>query len=365
MDFLDGHPDEAVSTIVLDGQEHSVRRHRMPVAEILALVGKSPVEWKLEAELVGGDRATLGGDDEVHLREGGFVRFHTRRRHHHRHHHHGDECELTVVVNSEPVNLDVRRSTHLSAVVAEVLEKAKPTGRPDDQWELKTEAGQVLDQALSLETANVECGATLYLSLKAGAAGDAMTELLVDPEVSRAKFDEEVSDYRRVQDAMIRRGQWLITAEYPEVFVVFGAPNCNYPTWAFGAVLDFTNYDLWPASVKLVNPFTKVPYRAAEMPAPAWLQRVNMSTPVPGQVPTNVVSVDRLMQAQRPEEIPFLCLPGVREYHAHPAHTGDSWLLRRTLGEGKLYRLLDVLFQYGSAPIAGLHVQPAMNLVPQ
>ena len=363
MDFADGHHDDAVSTIVIDGQEHVVHCHRMSVAEILALLGRSPEEWELEGELAGGDRVTLGGDDEVKLREGGIVRFHTRRRHHH--HHNGDHCELTVVVNSEPVILDVRRSTLLSALVTEVLEKAKPTGRPDDQWELKTEAGQVLDQALSLEAAHVECGATLYLSLKAGAAGEAMTELLVDPDVSRAKFDEEVRDYRRVQDAMIRRGQWLITAEYPEVFVVFGAPNSNYPTWAFGAVLDFTNYDLWPASVKLVNPFTKVPYRAAELPPPARLQRLNMTTNIAGQAPTNVMSMDTLMQAQRPEEIPFLCLPGVREYHAHPAHTGDSWLLRRTSGEGKLYRLLDVLFQHGSAPIAGLLVQPAMNIVPQ
>jgi hypothetical protein len=335
----------------------------MSVAELLQLIGKSPEEWLFEAELVGGDRVTMGGEDEVRLHDGGFACFHTRRRHHG--HGHDGECQLTVVVNSEPVSVEVCRSTLLSAVVADVLAKAKPTGRTDDQWELKTEAGTVLDQALSVEAAHVACGSTLYLSLKAGAAGDAATELLVDPEVSRAKFEDELRDYRRVEDAMIRRGQWLVKAEYPEVFVVFGAPNSNYPTWAFGAVLDFTNYDLWPASVKLANPFTRVPYKAFELPPPAFLQRLNLSAAVPGQVPTNVVSVDRLMQFQLPTDVPFLCLPGVREYHAHPAHTGDSWLLRRTSGEGKLYRLLDVLFQFGSAPIVGLQVQPAMSLVTQ
>jgi hypothetical protein len=64
-----------------------------------------------------------------------------------------------------------------------------------------------------------------------------------------------------------------------------------------------------------------------------------------------------LMQAHGPDEIPFPCLPGVREYHEHPGHSGDPWLLHRGGGEGTLYFLLEKLYQYGVAPISTYHVQ--------
>jgi hypothetical protein len=44
-------------------------------------------------------------------------------------------------------------------------------------------------------------------------------------------------------------------------------------------------------------------------------------------------------------------VPGVREYHAHPAHTGDSWLLHRGTGEGTLHALLHIVYQYGVQPL--------------
>ena len=68
-----------------------------------------------------------------------------------------------------------------------------------------------------------------------------------------------------------------------------------------------------------------------------------------------------LMQAYGPEEIPFLCIAGVREYHLNPAHTGDSWLLHRKDGAGRFVRLLEVITAYGVQPIAGY----AVTLTPQ
>jgi len=47
----------------------------------------------------------------------------------------------------------------------------------------------------------------------------------------------------------------------------------------------------------------------------------------------------------------FLCLPGTRAYHAHPAHTGDPWEIHRAVGEGKLFNLLETVWRYGTAPI--------------
>jgi hypothetical protein len=68
-----------------------------------------------------------------------------------------------------------------------------------------------------------------------------------------------------------------------------------------------------------------------------------------------------LMQAHDGEEVPFLCLAGVREYHDHPGHSGDSWELHRASGAGRLVRLLEVIHRYGVDPIRGY----AVNLVPQ
>ena len=72
-------------------------------------------------------------------------------------------------------------------------------------------------------------------------------------------------------------------------------------------------------------------------------------------------SVQPYMQAYGPEEIPFLCIAGVREYHDHPAHSGDIWELNRQEGAGRLVRLLEIIHRYGIEPIAGFGVQ----LVPQ
>jgi hypothetical protein len=349
--------------LIIDGVQHIVHQHEMSVVGILDLAGKGPDEWVLELELHGGVRERLEAHDEVIFHNRGVVEFRTIRRHRH---HHPKGFELTVVVNGDPIQPKVGADTLLSVVVTESLALAKAVGRPEDQWEIKNESGTVLDQALSLHEAHVESGATLYLSLKTGAAGEMVSEWLVDPAVSRAKFAAELDGYRAVEDGMIRRGQWVLVADFPTVFVVYGAAPSTLPHLvAFGAILDFTNYDLWPISVRIVNPFTRVPYKASELPPYAALSRIvkSMQPVGPGGTLKEVGSPQPLMQAHLPEEVPFLCLPGVREYHAHPAHTGDDWLLRRNTGEGTLYHLLDVLYQHGALPIRGLQavVQVTMN----
>src|SRR5579859_2594631 len=229
--------------LTIDGMARTVHQHRMSAIAILDLVDKGPEEWVLEVVFHDGDVIELSEDDTITFHERGIVEFRTERRQHH----HGHETfKLTVVVNGDEVHPKVKPDMLLSVVVTEALELAHAVGRPEDQWELKTEAGVVLDQALTVEAAHIENCSTLYLSLKAGAAGDTAMELLVDPAVSRAKFEADLAQYRAVEDGMLRRGQWLLKAEFPEVFVVYGAlPAGPMHVVAFGALLDFTNYDLW------------------------------------------------------------------------------------------------------------------------
>ncbi len=186
-------------------------------------------------------------------------------------------------------------------------------------------------------------------------------EALIDPRVSKAKFDREVASYRQLEDDYLRRGWWLLKADFPQVFVVFAAPRLKPPTVIFGALLDFTNYDLWPPSVILVDPFTREPYlfkdlpsrfnrRAPGGPSPEMVQQLaaqGISLPIPAQP---------IMVAHGPDQVPFLCLAGIREYHEHPAHSGDSWLLHRGQGEGTLHFILEQLYRYGVAPLTSFQI---------
>ena len=63
------------------------------------------------------------------------------------------------------------------------------------------------------------------------------------------------------------------------------------------------------------------------------------------------------MQAYGADDVPFLCIAGVREYHEHPAHSGDHWLSHRTSGAGCLVRLVQVISKYGLETIDGFEVQ--------
>lgn len=173
---------------------------------------------------------------------------------------------------------------------------------------------------------------------------------VVDPAVSHAKFDQEVAAYRASAALHQRRGWFLVEAEFPKVFVVLAAPQLTPSPIVTGVEIDFTNYDLWPPSVVLVNPFTRDPYHAGGLPTALLRRRTHRVEVAPGQFAERSDIVP-LMQAHTPDEVPFLCVPGVREYHEHPAHTGDSWLGRRGDGEGTLFAILNTIHQYGSQPI--------------
>ena len=81
-----------------------------------------------------------------------------------------------------------------------------------------------------------------------------------------------------------------------------------------------------------------------------------LQAPPGGGIP-RVIQEQPLMQAAKPDDIPFLCIAGVREYHDHPAHSGDAWELHRKAGAGRLVRLLEVFETYGVRPISGYQIE--------
>jgi hypothetical protein len=189
-----------------------------------------------------------------------------------------------------------------------------------------------------------------------------------DPGVSRRKFEREVGEYQALEAEYRRRGWFLVEASFPEVFVVLAAPQIKPAPIVTAVVFDYTDYDLRPPGVRLVDPFTREPYKARELPTNLLRQTEIDGPPMmglqlpPGAVGAKMVQQQPLMQSyDGPDELPFLCLAGVREYHDHPAHSGDRWELHRPAGAGRLVRLLEVLDTYGIRPLNGYGV----NLVPQ
>nr|MBA3242578.1 hypothetical protein [Acidobacteriota bacterium] len=180
----------------------------------------------------------------------------------------------------------------------------------------------------------------------------------------RAKFARELAEYRSLEADHLGRGWWMLRAEYPEVFVVFANAQLKPPAVIFGVIIDFTNYDLWAPSVRLVNPFTREPYKAKELPS-TLRRRSLVAAPhlaglIPGGQEGEVPQMEQestLMQAHSPDDVPFLCLAGVREYHEHPGHSGDSWLLHKGEAKNMLFYLLDVLYRYGVQPINSYQIQ--------
>ena len=188
-------------------------------------------------------------------------------------------------------------------------------------------------------------------------------EQYVDPTVSRAKFESEITDYLSLEADYRARGWFLGKADWPRAVVVLASSKTSPPTIVTAVQFDYTNYDVEPPSVRLVDPFSGRLLLNKELPIrlPRMIPGPEMSTPVPGLPKLQLNTAQDLMQAHSPEDLPFLCIAGVKEYHDHPGHSGDSWELHRSAGEGRLVRLLEVISKYGIETVTGFNV----NLVPQ
>ena len=183
---------------------------------------------------------------------------------------------------------------------------------------------------------------------------------IVDPEVSKRKFMREVRRFRANEKLHTARGIWLMDATFPTLTVGFVGVNCAPPVLVLAVRLDFTDHDVRPLSVRFVHPFNG-----------SVLTKDQLQTKMPRLDPTLPPELAAAMQAggiaPRATEIiqgysghpAFLCLPGVREYHDHPAHSGDRWEARRASGEGLVFEIIDKIWQYGSAPINSFmpHIQ--------
>jgi len=169
--------------------------------------------------------------------------------------------------------------------------------------------------------------------------------LLVARPISEAKLAAELADWDGNAALYQRRGWLLLDRGQMHVEVAFIA---NVPIVGVYAVpvitacvrLDYTNYDLWPPSLTFIDPRTRQPT------APAVRAPDNTEAGVR----------DALVDGHPDTGRPFLCLPGIREYHNHPQHTGDDWLIHRTSGAGRLTVICERIWQRMVRNVVGLRV---------
>lgn len=271
-----------------------------------------------------------------------------RLRHERRYH-------LEMIVNGTAAAVTGSDDQPLETFIVAALDKTHNVGQPPDQWVLRDSEHKDLDRTRSPESYNFPSGTRLFLSLDAGVGGTRGVEQFVDPAVSRAKFDAEIAEFRALEPEHRRRGLILLRAEFPTVVVGLVAAHLRPMPLVAGVSLDYTNFDAVPPSVQFVDPLTEEPYPLKAMPLNLMQFRPELvaavaAAPIVDGVPQ--VPFANLLQAETPDAIPFLCIAGVREYHAHPAHTGDAWELHRAAGAGKLYRLIEIIYNLGIKTIA-------------
>lgn len=164
------------------------------------------------------------------------------------------------------------------------------------------------------------------------------------PEITAKKYKVEVDNFKKIFEIWREKGVFLVKEEFPILEFIFHGRKVTPSPLAFAVRIDFSNYDVEPPSVKFICPFTSKLLTRKEVQT----QFIQIRKPDhfnPNLPIKNQIQQQDLLQGG-PDEIPFFCIPGVREYHDHPAHTGDSWLLYRKKGEGTLGFILDQLYDH-------------------
>lgn len=166
--------------------------------------------------------------------------------------------------------------------------------------------------------------------------------ILVAPEVTAAKFERELELWDAHADTYRRRGWLMVARAERSVDIAFTTKVALVgqviEVVASTVRFEFDNYDLWPPALTFIELADGTPW----MPP----MRAITSTPDGPR--------DLLIDAHPKTLRPFLCVPGTREYHSHPQHSGDDWLLHRSSGAGRLVPLCDLLWRTMAQNVVGV-----------
>lgn len=199
-----------------------------------------------------------------------------------------------------------------------------------------------------------------------------LTQQFVDERVSRIKFERLVVEFNKEKDEFRKKGIIPLSIEFPffefaflsqkSVLIiqntgVIGVPSAEihinpifqearrfditYPSFLFSVRIDYSNYDIVAPSLRFINPCTSEEMQQVAASIIIRPDQQNKNNIVDERFNTqnqNLVIIDN--------ERPFVCLRGLREYHAHSQHDGDPWSLYRNTKLGTLNDILDRLYLY-------------------
>lgn len=165
----------------------------------------------------------------------------------------------------------------------------------------------------------------------------------VDPEVTHLKFDRELARLTEQRALLDSRGIFILAStNFPLIDLLFvpkhplravvpvvqkggiflpqgttiAAEIPSLAARAFKARFNLSDYDLIAPSLDFLDPWSDEPLQYATMFRALEFEQ---------QRKAHIVLLDAHPTTGRP----FLCLRGIREYHEHPQHSGDQWLLYR------------------------------------
>jgi hypothetical protein len=83
----------------------------------------------------------------------------------------GNKIDLAVVVNGQPVLVEVNLNAPLRTVIPKALEESGNTGQPPENWELRDADGAELGLDRKIGDYGFPPDVRLFLNLKAGIGG--------------------------------------------------------------------------------------------------------------------------------------------------------------------------------------------------
>jgi len=167
---------------------------------------------------------------------------------------------------------------------------------------------------------------------------------VVDPEITALKLDREIELWREQSEVYRSRGWLLLRRDGAEVDVGFlariGLAGAVLPAITACVRFDYTDYDVQPPSVEFIDPLTG-----------------DYATPLVQAVVQTEEGPRNLLVGSHPDtNRPFFCVPGTRQYHDHPQHSGDPWLLHRAEREGGLVTICDRIWRSMARNVLGLQL---------
>lgn len=171
----------------------------------------------------------------------------------------------------------------------------------------------------------------------------------VDPGVNRRKFEREVAVLRQHERELDAWGIQIARADYPEVDMRLSShwplklsipvsrpagvalPADLPPDAAFAATIELPMLSAMTIGIRVsLDDFDlrapSVTFRDSRTWELLKFQAMLRANNIDASGKVFAVLIDDHPNSHHP----FVCVRGTREYHEHPQHTGDSWLLYRS-----------------------------------